>query len=261
MPSPFPGMNPYLESPELWPEVHNRLIVAIADFLNPQLMPKYRAAIDRRVYDLQGDEALLVGIPDVTVERRSSSEDRARGKVAVMPPPTNPVRVTVPMPIEIRESYLQIKDTKTGEVVTVVEILSPTNKRPGVGRNSYEEKRRELLSSRTHLIEIDLLRSGEPMALAMGNIQSQYRILVSRGDQRPQADLYAFNLPDPFPAFPLPLKDEDTEPIIDLRVLLDQVYDRAGYEVVIDYSQEPAPPLDKTDSVWVRSWLEQQNDN
>ena len=68
MPSPFPGMNPYLESPELWPEVHSRLIVAIADILDPQLLPKYRAAIERRVYDLSGDEAILIRIPDVTIE-------------------------------------------------------------------------------------------------------------------------------------------------------------------------------------------------
>jgi hypothetical protein len=214
-------MNPYLEHPELWPEVHSRLIVAIADALNPQLMPKYRAAIDRRVYDLEGEEALLIGIPDVTVERRSGSESAAKTTVAVMIPSTSPVKVKVPMPIEIRESYLQIKEVATGEVVTVIEVLSPTNKRPGKGRNAYEEKRREILRGRTHLIEIDLLRNGEPMALAAGNIQSQYRILVSRGDQRPQADLYAFNLPDEMPRFPLPLKSGDEEPVIDLRALLD----------------------------------------
>ncbi|MBE9141511.1 DUF4058 family protein [Nodosilinea sp. LEGE 07088] len=85
MPSPFPEMNPYLENPELWPEVHSRLIVAIADALNPQLMPKYRAAIDQRVYDISGDKALLIGISDVTVGRQTSSVDQ--NPVAVMPPP------------------------------------------------------------------------------------------------------------------------------------------------------------------------------
>ena len=255
MSSPFPGMNPYLENPELWPEVHSRLIVAIADALNPQLIPKYRAAIDRRVYDLEADKALLIGISDVTVERRSAVETQAKNNVAVMTPPASPVKNRVPMPIEIRESYLQIKEVATGEVVTVIEALSPTNKRPGKGRNSYEEKRREVLSSHTHLIEIDLLRNGEPMAIAAGNIKSRYRILVSRGDQRPQADLYAFNLPDEIPRFPLPLKIGDEEPVIDLKLLLDQVYDRAGYEVVIDYAQPPTPPLAETDRVWVEEWL------
>jgi len=85
MPSPFPGMNPYLENPELWPEVHSRLIVTLADALNPQLIPKYRAAIDRRVYALEGSEALFISIPNVTVERRSPSNRRSN--VAVMTPP------------------------------------------------------------------------------------------------------------------------------------------------------------------------------
>jgi Protein of unknown function (DUF4058) len=258
MPSPFPGMNPYLENSELWPEVHSRLIVAIADALNPQLMPKYRAAIDRRVYDLEREDALLIGIPDVTVEQRSRFESTAKNTVAVMSPPTSPMKVKLPMPIEIRESYLQIKEIATGEVITAIEVLSPTNKRPGKGRNAYEEKRREILSSRTHLIEIDLLRSGEPMALAAGNIDSQYRILVSRGDQRPQADLYVFNLPDAMPRFPLPLKTEDEEPMINLQALLDQVYDRAGYEIVIDYAQAPTPALSEADIEWMDQWLKEK---
>lgn len=251
MPSPFPGMNPYLENPTLWPEVHSRLIVAIADGLNPQLMPKYRAAIERRVYDLQGDEAVLIGIPDVTLERRLASEIAAQNTVATMKP-ASPMKVRVPMPLELRESYLQIQEIDTGEVVAAVELLSPTNKRSGTGRNAYEEKRREILSSRTHLIEIDLLRSGEPMALAAGQLKSHYRILVSRSELRPQADLYAFSLPDEIPQFPLPLKAEDSEPVVDLHVLLDQVYDRAGYEVVIDYAQAPVP-------AWLSSWLKQQD--
>lgn len=250
MPSPFPGMNPYLENPELWPEVHSRLIVALADALNPQIIPKYRAAIDRRVYTLEGSETLLVGIPDVTVEQRGSdpgtpSVDKAatRSNVAIAVPPTSPVKVKVPMPLEIRESYLQIKEISTGEVITSVEILSPTNKRPGKGRNAYEEKRREVLSSRTHLVEIDLLRSGQPMALAAGAVKSHYRILVSRSEQRPQADLYAFNLADQIPPFSIPLKESDPEPVVDLQALLNEIYDRAGYKVVIDYALPAVPPV------------------
>jgi len=132
-------------------------------------------------------------------------------------------------------------------VVTVLEVLSPTNKRLGVGRNADEEKRRDVLSSLSHLIEIDLLRRGEPMALTSGSVQSHYRILVSRVEQRPQADLYAFNLRDEIPQFPLPLKPGDQEPVIDLNVLLDQIYDRAGYGMVIDYRQKPVPALDEPD--------------
>ena len=229
MASPFPGMNPYLESPAIWAEVHSRLIVAIADALNPQLIPKYRAAIERRIYDLSGDEAILIGIPDVTVEQRTN---RVRPTNVAVMTPTNPRKVRVPMPVEVRESYLQIKEVASGEVVTSLELLSPMNKRPGRGRTQYEEKRKEILSSETHLIEIDLLRQGKPMPLTTGDIESHYRILVSRSYQRPQADLYLFNLSDEIPGFPLPLKVGETEPIIMLHDLLNQVSERAGYDVV-----------------------------
>lgn len=257
MAPPFPGMNPYLENPDLWPEVHSRLIVAMADALNPQLIPTYRAAIDQRVYGSQGSDSLLVGIPDVTVEQRSQTSDTEsdKGTVAVMPPPSSPVKVTVPMPIEIRERYLTIKAVATGEVITVVELLSPSNKRAGAGRNSYEEKRRAVLSSQSHLVEIDLLRKGEPMSLATGRVNGDYRILVSRSEQRPQADLYAFNLRDEIPRFPLPLQETDQEPMVDLKLLLDQVYERAGYEVVIDYAQAPVPPLAAKALEWVQQFI------
>ena len=249
-------MNPYLEAPALWAEVHSRLIVAIADALNPQLIPKYRAAIERRVYDLSGDEAILIGIPDVTVEQRTTRTHPTN--VAVMTP-TNPRKVRVPMPIEVRESYLQIKEVASGEVITALELLSPVNKRPGKGRTQYEEKREEILSSKTHLIEIDLLRKGKPMLLATGDIDSDYRILVSRSHQRPQADLYAFNLPDEIPVFPLPLKTDEAEPLVMLHDLLNQVYERASYEVVIDYTRPPVPAVEGQADAWMNKLLKEQS--
>ncbi|MEL6161749.1 MAG: DUF4058 family protein [Cyanobacteria bacterium J06623_5] len=248
----FPGMNPYLESPELWPEVHSRLMVAIADTLNPQILPKYRASIEQRVYDLDADDSILVGIPDVTVEQRKSTAlsptqlATATGKpktVAIAEKPSEPLSVVIPMPIEIKERYLEIKAVQTGEVITVVEILSPVNKRPGKGRNTYLEKRLHVLGSLSHLVEIDLLRSHRAMPLTHGNVQSNYRILVSRSEQRPRAELYAFNLSDNIPKFQLPLKAKDVGPTIELKTLIDSVYLRAGYEVVVDYAQPPTPPL------------------
>ncbi len=246
MPSPFPGMNPYLENPELWTEVHHLLISILAETLNPQLLPHYRAAIEKRVYQMNGEDALLVGIPDVTVEQsRSARAPRPASPVsstlAVALPPSVPISVTVPMPMEFREGYLEIREVATREVVTVVELLSPTNKRSGKGRDAYEEKRREVLASRTHLVEIDLLRAGEPMAIS-GGLRGNYRILVSRGNCRPRAELYVFDLQEQIPIFPLPLKAPDAEPLIDLHQLLDVAYDRAGYDVVIDYNREPVPP-------------------
>lgn len=266
MPSPFPGMNPYLERPDLWPEVHSRLLVALADALNPQLLPRYRAALDRRVYRLDGQESLLVGIPDVTVEGRSTTQpfpSAAKGElaappasaaVAVLSPAHHPLSVQVPMALEVRETYLEIQATATQEVITAVELLSPANKRTGTGRSVYEAKRQQILASRSHFVEIDLLRAGEPMALLGPLPISSYRILVSRSENRPQADLYGWNLPDTLPTFPLPLRSGDLEPEIDLKSLLDQVYDRAGYHFVLDYTLLPTPPFSATEQTWLQEY-------
>ena len=256
MPSPFPGMNPYLEQPDFWPEVHHLLISLLLESLVPQLRPKYRVAIEKRVYEMAGNDSLLVGIPDVIVQRRSTPKSEGDSTVAVAPLTTQkPKRVEVPMPMEFREAYLEVREMATGEVVTVIEVLSPANKRMGKGRQVYEEKRDRLLGSRTHLVEIDLLRSGEPMPVFGDDTNASYRILVSRGDRRPQADLYLFNLPDAIPAFSLPLRSEDTEPMVDLQGLLNGVYDRAGYDFIVDYAREPIPPLCQSDAIWTDAWL------
>ncbi len=258
MPNPFPGMNPYLENPEIWPEVHHLLISSLPESLNPQLLPRYRVAIEKRIYWMSESDAVFVGIPDATVARSRTTPNPSNAPVAVATPPATPITVTVPMPMEFREGYLEVRDTTTQEVVTVIEVLSPANKRPGKGRELYEEKRLQVLGSRTHLVEIDLLRRGEPMPILGSELQGHYRILVSRSEHRPRADLYRFNLSDPIPAVPLPLRPEDEEPVIDIGALLTQVYDRAGYEVAIDYSREPVPPLSQAEIEWMDELLRQQ---
>jgi Protein of unknown function (DUF4058) len=255
MANPFPGMNPYLESPDFWPQVHHLLISRIFESLVPQLLPKYIVDIEKRIYELSGKNSLLVGIPDVTVQRSSSQTNPTSSNVAVAAPPVTALKVSLPVPVEFREAYLEVRDTETREVVTVIEVLSPTNKRPGKGREMYEEKREKLFGSRTHLVEIDLLRSYQPMLVFGNDIEASYRILVSRRNQRPLADLYLFNLPDMIPGFPLPLRTGDAEPIVDLQALLNQVYDRAAYDFRINYTAEPVPPLSETDAVWADALL------
>jgi Protein of unknown function (DUF4058) len=255
MPNPFPGMNPYLESPDFWPQVHHLLISSIFESLVPQLLPKYIVDIEKRVYELSGDNSLLVGIPDVTVQRSPIQTNPTSSNVAVAAPPVTALKVRVPVPVEYREAYLEVRDTETREVVTVIEVLSPANKRPGKGREMYETKRENVFNSRTHLVEIDLLRSYQPLPVFGNDIEANYRILVSRGNQRPIADLYIFNLPDTIPQFPLPLRPDDAEPIVDLQALLNGVYDRAAYDFRIDYTTEPVPPLAEPDAVWADAWL------
>ncbi len=250
MRNPFPGMNPYLEQPELWHQVHNRLIVAIADAITPQIAPKYRVSIEERVYT-SVEDSLLVGIANVAVSRRDSTSSET---TLTAPKLTEPIKVRVPVPEQVIERFLEVKSTQTGAVVSVIEILSPKNKRSKEGREAYESKRQKILRSATSLVEVDLLRAGNPMPI-VGDAGTGYRILVSRGYCRPDADLYAFGLKDPIPAFPVPLRQEEPEPVVDLQRLLNEVYERARFDLAIDYSQSVKPPLPLEEAGWVTEIL------
>ncbi|NES83466.1 MAG: DUF4058 family protein [Moorea sp. SIO2B7] len=287
MPSPFPGMNPYLEKPEYWSQVHKWLIVLIAQSLNPQLRPKYRVAIEERVYNATGDDSMLgrVGIlparkDHVVVQSSQSNHQDPSPLVTVAATSVKPMKIALPMTEMVKERcsavlgvppmsdcikkwYLEVRKLETGKVITVIEILSPKNKRSKAvghatrseGRSNYETKRQKILDSLTHLVEIDLLRQGKPMAMNNQAFQSHYRIVISRSQERPQADLYAFNLPQAIPSFPLPLQPEDTEPTVNLQQLLHQLYDQGSYDLAIDYSQDPPPPLSTADASWVKQVL------
>jgi hypothetical protein len=216
MPSPLPGMNPYLESPELWTEVHHRLISAIAAAIEPSLPPSYRVAIEKRIYNQVPEDSILE---------------------------------------EVRESYSEIRDMATGEVITAIEILSPTNKRAGKGREAYVTKREAVLGSATHLVEIDLLREGLPMPIVENLPRSQYRILISRSEQRPRGNLYAFSLRQTIPTIALPLRTDDALLVLELQDLLLTMYDQARYDLAIDYHQNPIPKLVESDLEWCQEQL------
>jgi hypothetical protein len=255
MPSPFPGMNPYLENPELWTEVHHRLITALANAIESTLNIDYRVAIEKRVYSSVPEDAVLIGIPDASVVSKSKTHPATRTETLKS---DAAVTVVLPVPAEVREGYLEIRDVATGIVITVIEVLSPSNKRPGKGRDAYERKRNAVLERATHRVEIDLLRDGTPMAMVGLQIESDYRILVSRSPQRPQAQLYGFSLRQPIPVFLLPLKPAEPEIPVDLQALLIQVYNQARYDLAIDYQQEPVPPLKERDRGWAEAVLQGQ---
>lgn len=239
-------MNPYLEHPALWPEVHYGLISCLMRALNPQIIPKYRAAVEKRVYQ----DALLVGVADTAVVQKVVAADtRSPQLTAVV---SQPERVSVPILEEVTERYLEIRDIVTNRVITVIEVLSPKNKRSGEGRNQYLRKRQSVLSSSTHLVEIDLLRAGEPMPIGGGRT-ADYQILVSRAGERPQAQRYPFDLRDSIPRFLLPLQVGDAEPIVDLGQLINQVCEEAALDLSIDYTQPPTPPLQQADLAWLQT--------
>lgn len=219
----FPGMNPYLENTALWPNVHGRLIVAIADTLSSQLLPTYQSIVEEAIYRL-----------DSPLEQQPS------------------VIVRTPVPTTFRQRFIEIRNTANQEVVTIIEVLSPANKR-GEGRARYQEKRSRILESQTNLVEVDLLHRGKPMPTVRGDVTSHYRILVSSVQQRPQALSYPFNLAQPLPKVPLPLREGDLEPVIDFQALLNQVYERSGYAFSIDYSLPPKPGWGKAEMAWIKA--------
>ena len=255
MPSPFPGMNPYLEQAELWSEVHSRAIVAAAIAIEPELNPNYRVAVEKRIYLSASCE--LVGIPDISLVSKQSNPTPPVSGTATLTR-TEPIPVLLPLPETVEESYLEIREMPSGRVITVIELLSPKNKSAGEGRNAYETKRQQLLGSRTNLVEIDLLRSGKPMPILGVTQRTDYRILVSRGSQLPQAELYAFSVRDPIPALRVPLQPLDAEPELDLQAVLMGVYNQARFDLAINYCQEPRPPLKAADREWADNLLREQ---
>lgn len=249
MPSPFPGMDPYLEHPDLWPDVHHGLIEALRSALAPTLRPRYRVLVEKRTYRVEPGEIVFVGRPDVAaIDTVREAVEAYQGAAT-----SNLRTVQVPVPDVVEEGYVEVRDVASGDVVTVVELLSPSNKRPGEGRRLYETKRLTILGSLTHLVEIDLIRAYEPMLLYGDGIDSHYRTLVSRSDRRPTADLYAFDVQNTIPTFRLPLRKGDEEPTVDLNRLLHELYDRAGYDLSIDYAAEPVPPFEGEAADWVAS--------
>jgi hypothetical protein len=254
MASPFPGMDPYLEDPAVWSEFHHRLIMSISNDLTPKLRPRYYVGIETRTYSEDPIEGLQVGIPDAVIlsapaKAAPVSPFSESSSVATS---ARPEQVMLPIPIEVRERYLEVREVGTDAVVTAIEVLSPTNKRSGKGRDAYLKKRREVLASLSHLIEIDLIRASNAMPMSGSRQERLYRILVSWAQKRPTADLYSFGLQEEFPDVPLPLKSEDESLLIEFSSIFATAYDGGSYDLRIDYSQPVPPPnLSETDQVWV----------
>jgi hypothetical protein len=257
-------MDPYLEHPALWQGVHNRLIADLDDELAPRLRPRYFIAVEERVYVAELPD--MVGRPDAVVVAPRHPAHSGNGQASEGSQPTNkpgPHVLVAALPVvdRIRELYLEVRETATGDVVTSIEVLSPTNKLPGRGRRDYEEKRLETLGTRTSLVEIDLLRGGEPMPARLRDWPAgtrppgDYRVVVARGWQRPWADVYAFTVRDSIPSFPIPLKRGDEEIEVPLQRLVHAVYDRGSYDLRLDYGAEAVPPLTGDDAAWADALL------
>jgi Protein of unknown function (DUF4058) len=261
MPSPFPGMDPYLENPGLWPDVHVTLITGYRDMLAAQLRPKYVVRVEERVYIAnEYDDTLKpqLRIPDVEVAISPGSEEHAfalRGETSQLEV-AEPVVATTWFEEEIHEAFLKIIDVASRDVVTVIEVLSPTNKVPGSpGFESLERKRREVMYSPSHWVEIDLLRGKRTVPVPKKAGPHEYLVHVSKKGMRPRGLLFPIRLPQRLPVIPIPVKAGDPDARLDLQAALDPIYDRAGYDLDIDYRREPNPPLSGELAAWADELL------
>ena len=233
--------------------MHKRLIAALADDLSERVAPRYYVGLERRIYLLKADDLVFVGRPDLAVAPASALPIVAPQAATTS---TLVLEVDVPMPDEVSENFLEIHEVKTGRLITIVELLSPVNKLHKQGREEYERKRGYVFRSWTSLVEVDLLRAGEPMPIIGAQVKSDYRLLVSRGTHRPRAVLVAFTLRQPIPAFTLPLLPDDAEPEVTLNDILHDLYRRARFDLRLDYTQPPIPSLSEADRAWAQELIQ-----
>lgn len=245
MPSSFPGMDPYLEQADAWEDFHGHYIVGLAEALNRLVGANYFVKIEVRLYlrELGAEERRYFGRADAGV---ATSEISGASPTTTVT--TAPVRLELPAVETERQSYLEIRDRRNRRLVTVIELLSPSNKAPGADRDEYLGKRREVLASQAHFIEIDLRRGGVRPELPRLPV-CDYYILVSRSEERPTLGMWPVGLRDRLPIIPTPLAAPDPDVALDLQGVLDRVYDAAGYAKYI-YSGTPEPPLSAADAAW-----------
>lgn len=257
MPSPFPGMNPYLEQEDAWHDFHERFIPLVASTLGSQLRPRYIVKIDEHIFvhELAAEARRSIGRADVSLGRTSQEIASSLASATATGLLEAPARVRLPAVDHERLSYVEILDRRNRELVTVVELLSPSNKQPGPDREQYVAKRMELLSGPVHLVEIDLLRGGLPLPAA-GRPSCSYSVLVSRVERRLDADFWPIMLRERLPVIPIPVRAPDSDAQLDLQAVLHRVYDDAGYADYI-YEGAPKPRLTDEDADWARQLLPQ----
>ena len=248
MPSPFPGMNPWLEQAGVWSSLHVQLMTEFLGQLVPQVGPNLIVDIETQMVlrERSAAERRQVRYADVAVlDPHGTPRDGSRGGVAV----AAPVLLTWPAVEESTLRWIEIKDRLHRRVVTAIEILSPSNKR-SPDREAYLAKRNRLLhAGPVHFVEIDLLRGGKRMPLPDDAPKSDYYALVRRAEDHPRVGYWPIGLRDPLPTLPVPLQEPDAYAHLDLKLALETAYDRANYGKWV-YDGNPEPPLSAADAAW-----------
>jgi hypothetical protein len=254
MPSPFPGMNPYLEHEDAWHNFHVMFPTAVIAQLNPRVGPDYYLKADEHVYihELPEGERKVLGRPDVFVGGNPSGKAGPQPATGVAIA-AQPQELRLPAVDVERVPFVEIRDRRDRRLVTVIELLSPSNKRATGDRLLYEAKRAAVLSSPVHLVEIDLLRGGKRLSPAESG-SGDYGILISRAKDRPSVQWYPVRLRERLPEIPVPLEGSSAFVPLDLQAVIHRLYDDGGYERFM-YESEPQPPLLPEDAVWAESLI------
>jgi hypothetical protein len=255
MPSPFPGVDPYIEAKGLWESFHAWLIPACAETLNSHLPNHYVAEPQTRISLVSYDDPASQRLPDVMVSRRdnrpSHQEGVAAAGVATIEAATIPL---AKQEVEIRERWVEIYQLPDMELVTAIEILSPVNK-VGSGRSDYLEKRNALIDQPVNLVEIDLLLTGRRMPMARILPPGDFFAIVARAECRPDAQVYVWTLRQPMPPVPIPLRVPDADVALSLAEVFQLCYDRGAFNRIIRYGI-PLPAslrIPPEDRAWAES--------
>jgi hypothetical protein len=263
MPSPFPGMDPYLESPLHWRDVHHTLAGQIRRQLVPCMSPRYVARLETRLVAFSPDEEeIRILYPDVEVTQKRLRElaiatyQVSTAAAAAVPPPPLVLRAITPEQVEL--ITVEIRDAAQGRLVSAIEILSPVNKRPGKGLEEYRAKRETVLSANAHLLEIDLLRQGTRAPRLIDLPQSDYFVFLTRAERRAATETWPVSVRDSLPVVPVPLLPGDKDVPLDLAHALRTIYDEARYDLSIDYGEPPVPPLPEKDAEWAQELLKRE---
>jgi hypothetical protein len=224
MPSPFAGMDPYLEDGKLWPSFQHQMVHSLYQMLLPGLMDRYRARVCQRIY--VAEQALFTSI----------------------------IRE------EHQESLIEIRQRADGRLITIVDAAGPANKTTSEGRAAYLEKRREGQSCQCNLVEIDLVLQGAPLLdySREGLPDWDFAVTVTRASKPDQYEIYTATLEKPLPRFRLPLAADDRDTVVDLQAAFNRAFDQGNFLEKIDYRHDPATKLDDADRAYVDQRLRRQ---
>jgi hypothetical protein len=245
-------MDPYLEG-SLWTSIHFSLSAEIVRYLAPKLRPRYLVLPEER-FVMETPESVAVTVadiyPDVSIAERQPTGQAGQGS-AIM---TAPLQLATIIPSPIPHVTVEIRDTANRQLVTAIEILSPTNKR-GDGREEYLAKRRRILLSTAHLMEIDLLRQGQRVPMQQPLPPTPYFVFLSRAERRPLTDIWPIALDEPLPVVPVPLLPGDDDVPLDLQQVFTATYDLLGLDLAVDYRRPPEVSLQGEAVTWAEARL------